>query len=66
MHPPVSGDHSIYHITVSHVPSSRGYLIRFDILFKPVGKVATIIVQTELAGYRGPSPASHEGTRRGA
>jgi hypothetical protein len=44
MRQPVSGDHSIYHITVSHVPSSRGYLIRFDILFKPVGKVATIIV----------------------
>jgi hypothetical protein len=50
MRPPVSGDHYIYHITVSHIPLSRGYLIRFNILFKPVGQVATIIVQTELNG----------------
>jgi len=49
MRPPVSGDHSTYHITVSHILSSRGYLVRFNILFKPL---ATIIVQTELTGLK--------------
>ena len=49
---PESSDPSTYHITVSHIPLSGGYLIRFNILFKPVGQIATIIVQTELTGLK--------------
>jgi hypothetical protein len=44
MRPPVSADVSIYHIAVSHIPLPQGNLVRFNILFKPVGLVATIIV----------------------
>ena len=42
--PPVSGDLSTYELTVSHSPLSRGYLVRFDIVFKQAGLLATIIV----------------------
>jgi hypothetical protein len=46
MRPPVSGEFSTYHITISHIALSRGYLVRFNIVFKHVGLVATIVVLT--------------------